>query len=142
MSAGSVPEFRRDLDRVLIKILGRSHRFKQALTLEALRRLVLRTPVDTGRARGSWQVTSGHPATSSPIGVDPSGSATIGKGATAAAELTPGEDAFICSNLVYMPELERGHSKQAPAGIVAVTVEELKLISDRLATQIADGKDQ
>jgi hypothetical protein len=38
--------------------------------------------------------------------------------------------------------LERGHSKQAPAGIVAVTVEELKLISDRLATQIADGKDQ
>jgi hypothetical protein len=142
MSAGSVPEFRRDLDRVLLKILGRSHRFKQALTLEALRRLVLRTPVDTGRARGSWQVTSG-PRPRVPLSAwIPAGPPPSGRGATAVAELTPGEDAFICSNLVYMPELERGHSKQAPAGIVAVTVEELKLISDRLATQIADGKDQ
>jgi len=32
--------------------------FQKKIALEALRKLVKRTPVDTGRARGNWQVTS------------------------------------------------------------------------------------
>lgn len=131
-------EFRRQLGQALLRTRGRSHRFVQALLLEGVRRLVLRTPVDSGRARGAWQVTAGAPATSSPLGaLDKNGAATIGKASGTVASLPPGQAGYVVNNVVYIGELEKGHSGQAPNGMVAVTIEELKLISDRLAGQVA-----
>lgn len=130
-------DFRRQLGQVLIRTTQRGQRLQQALMLEGLRRVVLRTPVDTGRARGSWQVGAGSPPRSSPIGVDPSGAATIAKGAAVIAQIVLGQIGWIVSNLVYMPALDRGHSRQAPNGIVAVTIQELQVIRDRLVEQAA-----
>lgn len=134
--------FRRALGLAVLRAKGRSHRFQQALLLEGLRRLVLRTPVDTGRARGAWEATADTPATSSPVGAqDKNGSGTIAKGAGIISGILPGQVGYVVNNVAYIDELEKGHSQQAPNGMVTVTLEELKLVSDRLVAQVveADG---
>ena len=101
--------------------------FIQRAALEAATRVVLKTPVATGRARGSWQTVEGGPGASEGIGEDPSGSAAISQAAAAVAAFSPNVSfATVYSNLEYMPALENGHSEQAPNGMVAVTVAELE----------------
>lgn len=101
--------------------------FVRKLAGEGLRRVVLKTPVDTGRARGSWQVSHGSPAVGDPDRTDPSGGVSIAEGL---AEIQQGTDPFgvvyITSNLAYILALENGHSGQAPEGMVATTIAELE----------------
>ena len=64
---------------------------------EALARIMNKTPVDTGRARAGWRVAK------------------------------TGKLKFTVFNTVhYIIYLEFGHSKQAPRGMVAITIQELK----------------
>jgi hypothetical protein len=121
--------------------------------LARLTGIVPRTPVDTGRARASWQVTIGEPGREVP----PEGGAHREPGATdalqAMAGLQPGQTVWITSALPYILVLEfggypnpprrgsydkktkswvvksaGGFSRQAPQGMVRVTFEELKRI--------------
>lgn len=100
------------------------HRF---VTLDALKRIVLKTPVATGRARGNWQTSIGAPTQVALTTVDPSGDAVLAQGQSAIADVKPFEVVFISNNLIYIVPLENGHSKQAPSGMVAVTLAELEL---------------
>lgn len=130
-----------DIQRVKGLLRSRSDKLMQALFLEAHRRVVLKTPVDTGRARGNWQPTSGDPAEGALENtLDPSGAATISQGAAVAKKLKYGDTAFTVNNLPYINALENGHSQQAPQGMVALTVEELKNVSDAIVTEIEQGK--
>lgn len=125
-------------------------RLHRAIALEALSRVVLKTPVDTGRARGNWQVTQGTPATGTVETEDPSGSATISKGSGEALAARPFTITWISNNLPYIEVLEFGQFKppnpgpskqkrqrgkvlvkdgfsvKAPEGMVRVTVMELE----------------
>ena len=128
----------------------RARLLHRRLTLEALTRIVRRTPVDTGRARGNWQTSVGAPATGVIDEVDPqtaAGStrsqklgdfnpakstavtrdvgAVVARGIDALDPLKPFGVTFIANNLVYIEPLENGHSKQAPEGMVAVTLAEI-----------------
>jgi hypothetical protein len=86
---------------------------QKRIVLEVLRRVVLRTPVDTGRARGNWQIEVG----------------SIPKGET--GKLAKGEDAeaasigWIANNLEYVVFLEDGSSGQAEAGMLEITLLEV-----------------
>ena len=99
-----------------------------AVLLEALRRLVQRTPVDTGRARGNWQV---WPHTTDRLRVrenrfDPSGALSIRLGTRLITTVVRAYTVtWIANGLPYIVELEKGHSRQAPAGMVGLTYEEL-----------------
>jgi hypothetical protein len=119
---------------------------QRKMALEGLRRLVSKTPVDTGRARANWQVginqepaTPLHPASEPfqgphvagerPLSATPAlsqvGQETFDAGA-AVIEAMPLCTCYLTNNVEYIEDLERGHSGQAPHGMLAVTVEELK----------------
>jgi len=101
---------------------------QKKIVLEALKRLVMKTPVDTGRARGNWQVTIGRPATAAIDAVDKSGGDTIKKGLAAIGDLPPYQVVWISNNVDYIEFLEEGSSRQAPEGMMSLTLEELNIL--------------
>jgi hypothetical protein len=115
-------EFKLELQTASKKILGEDFsKFIRLLTLEVLRRVVLKTPVRTGRARGGWDVCIGAESDGETFSSDP-----VSNGL---AKLPPlmsmNEVIYVLNNVVYILALENGHSKQAPVGMVAVTLAEL-----------------
>ncbi|MEJ8571229.1 HK97 gp10 family phage protein [Microbaculum marinum] len=105
------------------------------ICLDLFTRVILRSPVDTGRFRGNWQISIGDV----PDGVldltDPSGSATISRTTAEAIGVRAGEEVFFVNNLPYGPALERGHSRQAPAGMVGVTLVEFQQVVEKAANE-------
>lgn len=95
------------------------------LALEALLRVIQKSPVLLGRFRGNWQLAIGVRPDGTVEAVDPNGSATQSKGLRTLGEMRPFEKVFLVNNLPYAGEIENGHSQQAPSGVVAVTVAEL-----------------
>ncbi len=98
---------------------------------QALRGVVGRSPVDTGRFRGNWQVVSDPAAAKPSATVDKEGSATIAAGdAAIAAAVAADPHGRICiaNPLRYAGLIEYGSSKQAPLGVVEITAAEVELI--------------
>jgi len=94
---------------------------------EVLRGVVLKTPVDTGRARGNWQVSVTSPPSTELNAVDRSGGGTIAEGLSKMSEQRGGNAIWIVNNLPYIEALESGHSRQAGPGVmVAATIEHIK----------------
>lgn len=86
--------------------------------------IVNMTAVDTGRARGNWLVSLGSPDLSMNWDKkDPAGGGTISAGATAIGELQTYGAIYITNNLPYIVALEKGRSKQAPVGMVQVSLD-------------------
>lgn len=89
--------------------------------------VVLATPVDTGRARGNWQVELDRPAVGTTSNLSPSGREAIDQGKATISKYVGGKaqaSIHITNNLPYIGKLNEGHSAQAPAGFVekAITV--------------------
>lgn len=101
---------------------------QKKLTLEALRRIVMKTPVDTGRARGNWQVQIGEAPEDEIDRIDKAGSSTIAEGTAIVKEVFPYVIIHITNNVPYIIYLEEGTSKQASIGMVKTTIEELGLM--------------
>lgn len=94
--------------------------------------VALRTPVDTGRARANWQtqigsaaggVVDGFPAGSR----GSTGAAAAGVATAKAVEVMNGYkqggvDVYISNNLPYIDPLNKGSSKQAPAGFIEAAI--------------------
>lgn len=123
----SLAQFNAEIERFSKKILpAQVVTFQKKLVLQALRLLVMKTPVDTGRARGNWQVTIDTPAEGQRDVMDAQGQATIAAGLAALESLPPFATVWISNNVDYIEKLEHGSSRQAPEGMMAVTVEELR----------------
>lgn len=113
-------------------------------------RIVFRTPVDTGRARGNWQVSFGSPATGVTNNQD---SSKLDTGSSLSSMVSAFEslngkviyswksgDIWLSNNLPYIGKLEygtygkgpgatektggSGYSVQAPQGMVRITMRE------------------
>lgn len=91
---------------------------KYAFTL--LNNLVLRTPVDTGRARGGWVVSVNKPDPYVAKLVDKVGHRVVLNGQKRIINKYNSLDdvVYIQNNLPYIQRLDKGWSQQAPAGIV------------------------
>ena len=87
-------------------------------------KIIVRTPVDTGRLRGNWQVT----LNAAPTGILDS---TKVQDAGDAKRAKLGDSVYIINNLPYAEVIENGSSKQAPQGMVKVSVAEFKNIVAR-----------
>jgi len=107
------------------RTIRRGERFTTALVLKLGERIVLRTPVDTGRARANWQYGKGVAPSGEVQSVSKSGAEAIAA-IRGKIDPTPGVH-FVMNNLDYIKGLERGKSqRQAPHGMVAVTVVEFQ----------------
>lgn len=95
----------------------------QKIVLELDSRIVLSTPVDTGRARGNWFPSTGSPTNQvDPDASDKSGAAAIAAVNALAGSLELGDVAWFTNNLPYILPLENGHSDQAPIGMVDINL--------------------
>ena len=83
-----------------------------------------------GRFRGNWQFSIDSPADGELDAVDPSGNAAVAALRAQVSGLTIGQMAYIVNNLPYAIPLEYGHSKQAPHGMVRVTLANFQRIVD------------
>jgi hypothetical protein len=121
------PQFRLDIEDFIRRQVPEIAAAVQAkVVLQGLVGVVRKSPVDTGRFRGNWQVTQGEPAVGETGREDPTGESTIAAGSASAASLTPYSVAWITNNVPYAQRLEEGWSQQAPQGVVALTLAELR----------------
>ena len=99
---------------------------RRKVAVKLFEAVVKRTPVDTGRARGNWQVTVGYDDTSTTDRVDdrPKGSRPmyLAEEQRKIAEAEGDETIFIHNNLPYIRRLEYGYSRQSPRGMVGVVM--------------------
>jgi hypothetical protein len=107
------------------------------VVFEMFRRIVLKTPVDVGRARSNWQPSIGSPATGTIDAPDKSGNATIAKAKAILAVANAGDTIYLSNNLPYIRRLEEGYSQQAPAGMVALTVQEFAAIVKQIGLEVS-----
>ena len=109
-------DFAADLEEAA-KVLGvesaREASVTLALTLD--RKIVERTPVDTGRARANWFVAEGAPRIETTTATTP----------VARPPLTGDSVIYITNSLPYIVPLEYGHSGQAPNGMVRIALAEV-----------------
>lgn len=155
MAVKKYPPLRKQIDDIFNKevpqSIGRAVRY---IALETFLRVVQRSPVGNpdlwkgnapegyvgGRFRSNWQVAVGV----RPTGVKDNSQSGVGQGSPASGQLVsealgalaplrqqPAKT-YIVNNLPYAEELENGHSTQAPGGMVAVTVAELRSFSREL----------
>lgn len=125
MASTNLAQFNAELDRVSKKMLDEDVvRFIQSVCFEAFRRIVLRTPIDTGRARGNWQIEINRPAEGI---VDMElWSSVLERAATKLARIPPFSVVHITNNVEYVYYLEYvRRSKQHPEGMVEITLQEL-----------------
>jgi hypothetical protein len=108
--------------------------FQKKIALDVFSGVVLMTPVDTGRARGGWQIGINTRVTAEG-NADKSGGSTIRTGSARIGLLSDYGTIFITNNVPYITTLDQGlfvppdsnkvvdgYSKQAPAGMVDVTL--------------------
>lgn len=96
------------------------------VALQVLSGVVFSTPVDTGRARGNWQVSLDRPATGSLNLLDKQGRTVVSTGSVTIGRAPVFGHIWVTNNLPYIERLEYGHSKQAPAGMLLVTMAEVE----------------
>jgi len=132
MTFTNIQEFNADLTR-FSKTLTETQfiRILRKIGLQLLRAIVMRTPVDTGRARANWQVTINTDSIESASdSTDKSGGSTISKGSSVLGVLrnmsiNQIQSIFISNNVEYIVDLENGHSGQAPRGMVYLSVRQI-----------------
>ena len=103
-------------------------------------RVAMQTAVDTGRARGGWQIggTMGSGQTEAkdktPTGTPNPGWGELGK----IKELITKAQVigYIYNNVEYIGPLEYGHSQQAPRGMVRVTLTEFQSFINKAAAAL------
>ena len=100
--------------------------FVKKISMELLKKLIDKSPVDTGRFRGAWVVGRNTPDRSEPDSPDPTGTSTEMKGINDINSIREGDIVYLSNNLDYALMLEYGWSKQAPAGMVAISLNEIE----------------
>ncbi|MEO8640963.1 hypothetical protein [Pseudomonas sp.] len=83
-----------------------------------------------GRFRGNWQFSIDTPADGVLDQIDPSGNVSVAVLRAQVQSLTIGQTAYLVNNLPYGIALEYGHSKQAPSGMIRVTLARFQQIVD------------
>lgn len=118
--------FTLDLSRICAKAKGNTEMVVRKVMIETFTKVVLKSPVDTGRFRANWNcaVNNYDPATSE--ATDKGGRSSISKITTkVAATRIDGSPVYLTNSLPYAKRLEEGYSKQAPSGMVKLSLLEI-----------------
>lgn len=164
--AGNQHTFRLQVAAFAEKMGIRLDLVARKVALTAFDSIVIRTPVDTGRARANWTMTIGSSRQSSAANetlFDKSGEMTRARAQAVLADYRCGPPIWISNTLPYIVPLEfggypdpvqfgswvkgqgyviksdGGYSKQSPQGMVRLTVAELNA---SLAAAVAAAKQE
>lgn len=101
------------LDRFLLKLANDAKNAEKLMSLtirdvglQALRGVVLKTRVVTGRTRGNWQTSIGTPLTGTLERLDPSGAQAIGQGSGVIKQVKPFDTIWLVNNVPWIQNLE------------------------------------
>ncbi len=122
-----------NVDLLMKHVKGEADTFVKKVVLDLDRSLVRRSPVDTGRFKGNWQLgVDNAPGgdvemfNKSPLGTPQRGVSdkTIATHLPLIPKKAAGHVYYLVNNLPYAEALENGHSQQAPGphAIVGLTV--------------------
>lgn len=110
--------------------------------------IILASPVDTGRFRMNWQAAGATPRSGLVAGEDKTGAAAIASAETFITNTQAWEEFTLTNNLPYAnvieyggypgsgPNTVGGYSKQAPKGIVRVTIDRFQQLIDEEAAKV------
>lgn len=152
----SLGNFTLDLERFVTKANGNIDLVVRKISLDLFRRVIMKSPVDTGRFKSNWQVAIGEiPAGTLELSTDvthsqdgqeherrssarseAAGTASMSRATAAALKLQAGQIIYLVNNLSYASKLEFGHSKQAPAGMVRISVMEYPQVVQQAAGEV------
>lgn len=131
---GSSYTFTADVSRFVQKTKLRANQVLRKIAFDAFYQLLLRSPVDTGRFRGSWRIgvnkvdLTFEPPMEKGSGPTP-GSAPVGSEIARAEGVIKtavfGDTIHISNSLDYGEFLENGSSRQAPQGMLRLTFEHI-----------------
>lgn len=110
--------FAGDLGRFNTKITAKVEKEVRVIALNVHKSLILKTPIDTGRAKANWNLSPGKIDTTVTMSV-----------IIKPYSLKKGDGLkpiYTTNSLNYIIFLEHGHSKQAPKGMVQLTMNEFK----------------
>jgi hypothetical protein len=96
------------------------------IAIDVVSSVVNKSPVDTGRFRGNWQLGVGAVDGEINSPESKSGADSINRATNELAGFKSGKTIFISNSLPYAQRLENGYSSQAPQGMVRLTVIEFK----------------
>ncbi len=113
--------FKHDLSKFKKKTTRMTEQVFKGTVISLFGKIVARTPVDTGRLSNSWRPTVNRPSKSSQKASPDAILKTVSN-----AKL--GDSIYLVNNLPYAQKIEAGSSKQAPTGMVRVTVAEYQKI--------------
>lgn len=150
MAQSGKGKFSLNVDRFIEKTKADADKVVRLLALQALRSVVMKSPVDTGRFRANWMVGVGDFSAKTSEAFDLDGERAIAAGMGVINNVKAGQVVYIYNNLPYGPVLEyglypnppmygswdrktksmvikslNGFSRQAPAGMVRITLREL-----------------
>lgn len=112
--------FSDDIRKFAKKTNKRIEDVMQASAISVFSSIVLRTPVDTGRARANWLYSQDEPRTDTTEKT---------KAPIMSRQVKKGLNHIISNNLPYIEKLESGDgSAQAPNGMVKVTTTEFEAV--------------
>jgi hypothetical protein len=130
--------FRQRFAKRIDKTQGKLDIFVRRLVLDIDKRLVMKTPVDTGRAKANWNVSSGSINTGTRMAVSSAGRGQYDNynQAEIVSIKVNGQKIYLTNSLPYIRRLEFGYSKQAPAGMVRTTLAEMQPIIKAIAAEV------
>ena len=88
------------------------------------------SPVDQGQFRANWNIAPGKEADLTyheDFARNATPSSALAEAAKALSDLKPYEAVTVSNNLEYAGALERGHSGQAPLGVLGLRLDEVKI---------------
>lgn len=130
-----MPEYK-DIENLSKRTMAKIQKIMKTAAMELFKSVIMMTPVDTGRAKGNWQCTMTRPANGI-IDSEQSEEVTIAKMVETTLKSSIKNGIFLTNNLPYIQKLEyggygdgpktqKGYSKQAPAGMVRVSLERIE----------------
>lgn len=101
-------DFSKQIKAWIEKAKGNMEKVAQLTCSELSEKVVMRTPVDTGRLRGNWQASINRIPNSSLLRTDKSGISTISRIRASVKKLKIGDTFYLINNLVYAQVVEYG----------------------------------
>lgn len=118
--------FSADISRFISKTEKSIETGVRKISLELFSKVILKSPVDTGRFRANWYASINMPSSMVTTMVDKTGTDSIRKAGSVAQSYKIGDAAiYLTNNLPYAHRLETGYSGQAPQGMARLSVMEI-----------------